>query len=53
MNELEELQTQLALAIKYNFDKKEIQHLQNLIERKQNENNSKDNINYPYGSLLV
>ena len=50
MNEIEELRAQLALAIKYKFDKKEIAHLQNLIsqleEKKNNvKNYSMDTIN--------
>ncbi len=58
MNEIEELRAQLALAIKYKFDKKEIAHLQNLIsqleEKKNNvKNYSMDTINYPYGKHLV
>ena len=58
MSELEELELELSIAIKYKFYHNEIIHLENLIkqkkEKKENDKNySLDNINYPYGLHLV
>ena len=58
MSELEELELELRIAIKYKFDHNEIIHLENLIKQKKvkkenDKNYSLDNINYPYGLHLV
>jgi hypothetical protein len=36
LNELKELEQELAIAEKHNFDKQEMSHLKNLIEIKKN-----------------